>query len=145
MRDRGDEEAALALGRGGGAERLAQRTGHATQRVAHLRHLAGASGHRVDRELAARDPLRVRRQPCEWPENPALQQADGEHEDGRERQQGGAGGDREARGPALVADEQGPGQAWQPDVRGGVVLADPALAVGSLGDRGQAGRDDLGC
>ena len=60
-----------------------ERGGHAAQRVADLRDLAGAGGDGRDRQLAAGDPLRAGGQPRERAQHPALQQADREHEHDR--------------------------------------------------------------
>jgi hypothetical protein len=106
VRDGGDEEAAVALGGRGGAERVAQRARHAVQRVADLRDLAGAGADGLQLELPARDPVRVGGEPGQRAQHPAAQQRDARHQRRGQRGRRGAERDRPARRRALAPDEQ---------------------------------------
>ena len=134
--DRRDHEAALMLGGGRGAQRVAQPACHAVQRVADLRDLAGAGGQRLDVELAARDPLRVGGQPRQRLQHPAPQEHDDDDERGAERGEAGAERDGPARGRALARHPQQPADRRRGD-RDLAVALEPRLGVALRERRGQ--------
>ena len=145
--DGGDHEAALVLGGGRGAQRVAQPACHAVQRVADLRDLASAGGQRRDVELPAGDALGVGGEPRQRLQHPAPEEHDDDGERGAERGQAGAQRDRPARGRALAGHPQHARDAPHADRRLAVALR-LRLDVGALESRRQhlgfAGERDLG-